>query len=96
MGARFESLPAQAASGSADPFYAALTNEFRKQKLLFPRGIPRSVSKKRRKVRLVEASPARYTLDLEIGRVVIEPDSIRFHKSGRGRGRVILSADSAC
>lgn len=40
-------------------------------------------------VELVEASPARFVLDMALGRVIVEPDSERFHKNGRGRGEFI-------
>jgi hypothetical protein len=40
--------------------------------------------------RLVQATPARYVLDLPMGRVVIEPETIRFHRNGRGRGLTLL------
>ena len=45
-------------------------------------------------VALVEASPIRFVLDIPLGRVIIEPESVRFHKNGRGRGLTILSRES--
>lgn len=44
---------------------------------------------------LVEGSADRFVLENKLGRVIIEPDEIRFHRAGKGRGRVILSEDSA-
>jgi hypothetical protein len=44
-------------------------------------------------VRLVEADANRSVLDMGLGRVIIEADSVRFHRAGRGRGRTILGAD---
>ena len=44
-------------------------------------------------VLLVEASADRIVVDTKVGRVIIEPESVRFHRSGRGRGRVLLSPD---
>ncbi len=46
-------------------------------------------------VTLVEASSNRIVVEMNLGRVIIEPDLIRFHRSGRGRGRALLSPDSA-
>lgn len=42
------------------------------------------------RVELVEASPAWYVLDMGLGRVIVEPDSVRFHKNGRGSGAAVL------
>ncbi len=42
-------------------------------------------------VLLVEASANRIVVDTRAGRVIVEPDSVRFHRSGRGRGRTLLS-----
>lgn len=41
-------------------------------------------------VDLVEASPMRYVLDTPLGRIIIEPDRVRFHKNGRGRGVLLI------
>jgi hypothetical protein len=49
------------------------------------------MSKRTVKVELVEATPSRYVLDTEIGRVIIEPRMVRFHRNGRGRGLTIAS-----
>jgi hypothetical protein len=40
---------------------------------------------------LVEASSNRIVVDSKLGRIIIEPESVRFHREGRGRGRTILS-----
>lgn len=42
-------------------------------------------------VALVEATPARYVLDIDLGRVIVEPGLVRFHRNGRGRGLTLLS-----
>ncbi len=38
----------------------------------------------------MEASADRIVIDTRLGRVIVEPERIRFHRSGRGRGRVLL------
>ena len=43
------------------------------------------------RVELVEATPSRYVLDTPIGRVIVEPNSVRFHRNGRGRGVTVAS-----
>jgi hypothetical protein len=45
-------------------------------------------------VRLVEATANQFVVDNELGRIVIEGDTERFHRAGRGRGRVLLTKDS--
>jgi hypothetical protein len=45
-------------------------------------------------VSLVEASADRIVVDTRIGRIIIEAESVRFHRSGRGRGRTLLGPDS--
>jgi hypothetical protein len=45
-------------------------------------------------VMLVEASADRMVIDTKAGRVIVEPETVRFHRSGRGRGRVLLSPDA--
>ncbi|HTT34941.1 MAG TPA: hypothetical protein VMH78_03620 [Thermoplasmata archaeon] len=52
------------------------------------------MSAKRPKVALVEASANRYTIDMELGRVIVEPESVRFHRAGRGRGRTLLDSET--
>jgi hypothetical protein len=42
------------------------------------------------RVELIEATPERYVLDIPLGRVIIEPDGVRFHKNGRGRGMKMI------
>ena len=50
---------------------------------------------KKRDVRLVEASSNRIVIDMGLGRIIIEPETVRFHRSGRGRGRDLLGAETA-
>jgi hypothetical protein len=45
-------------------------------------------------VRLGEATRNQFVIDMEPGRVVIEAGSVRFHRAGRGRGRVLLDKTS--
>ncbi|HTW55331.1 MAG TPA: hypothetical protein VMG36_02640 [Thermoplasmata archaeon] len=42
-------------------------------------------------VQLVEASADRIVVDMRIGRVIVEPEGVRFHRAGRGRGKSLLS-----
>jgi hypothetical protein len=49
------------------------------------------MSKRSIKVELVEATPSRYVLDTPIGRMIVEPNSVRFHRNGRGRGITVAS-----
>ncbi len=44
---------------------------------------------------LVEASSDRIVVDSKLGRIIIEPESVRFHREGRGRGRTILSGEDS-
>ena len=44
-------------------------------------------------VALVEASADRLVVDTKLGRVIVEPAGVRFHRAGRGRGRALLSPD---
>lgn len=46
-------------------------------------------------VQLVEASADRIVIDTKLGRVIVEPEHVRFHRSGRGRGRSLLAADDS-
>ena len=48
---------------------------------------------KKDRVTLVEASANRFVLDIALGRVIIEPSGVRFHKNGRGRGIVVVKED---
>jgi len=41
-------------------------------------------------VRLVEASADRIVVDMRIGRVIVEPEGVRFHRAGRGRGKALI------
>lgn len=47
---------------------------------------------KRPSIALVEASNNRFVVDISIGRVIIEPDEVRFHRNGRGRGLVVVQS----
>jgi hypothetical protein len=49
-----------------------------------------AVAAKPPRVELVEATPERYVLDIPLGRVIIEPDGVRFHRNGRGRGLTVV------
>jgi hypothetical protein len=49
-----------------------------------------TVPAKQPRVDLVEASPERYVLDIPLGRVIVEPEGVRFHRNGRGRGLVVV------
>jgi hypothetical protein len=42
------------------------------------------------RVDLVEATPERYVLDIPLGRVIVVPDGVRFHRNGRGRGHMVV------
>jgi hypothetical protein len=45
-------------------------------------------------VRFVEATGNEFVVDNELGRIVVEVDTVRFHRAGHERGRVILTKDS--
>jgi hypothetical protein len=42
-------------------------------------------------VQLVEASADRIVIDTKLGRVIVEPENVRYHRAGRGRGRFLLT-----
>jgi len=44
-------------------------------------------------VMLVEASADRIVVDTKVGRVIVEAETVRFHRAGRGRGRILLGSD---
>jgi len=44
-------------------------------------------------VMLVEASADRIVIDTKVGRVIVEAEGVRFHRAGRGRGRMLLGPD---
>lgn len=46
-------------------------------------------------VLLVEASADRIVVDMRIGRVIVEPEGVRFHRAGRGRGKALLADDDS-
>jgi hypothetical protein len=45
---------------------------------------------KKGRVRIVEYDRNQLVVDIDAGRLVIEPDSVRFHKNGRGRGVALV------
>ena len=45
---------------------------------------------KKDRVRIVEYDRNQLVVDIAVGRVVIEPDSVRFHKNGKGRGVALV------
>jgi len=45
-------------------------------------------------VSLIEASADRIVIDTKVGRVIVEAERVRFHRSGRGRGRILLGPKS--
>lgn len=49
--------------------------------------------KQKADVLLIEGSSDRFVLENRLGRVIIEANEIRFHRAGKGRGRVLLSED---
>lgn len=51
------------------------------------------MANKRDVVSLVEASKDRFVVDIPLGRVIIEPSVVRFHKNGRGRGVIVIPGD---
>lgn len=51
---------------------------------------PPMARKDRDEVRLVEFDRHQVVVDTRIGRIVIGPDSVRFHKNGRGRGLTVV------
>lgn len=63
-------------------------------RLNYPKGVANLMAAKKTGVSLIEASADRIVVDTRVGRVIIEAESVRFHRSGRGRGRVILGPDS--
>jgi hypothetical protein len=42
-------------------------------------------------VQLVELNANRIVIETRAGRVIVEPEHVRFHRAGRGRGRLLLS-----
>jgi hypothetical protein len=44
------------------------------------------------RIKLVEYDRNQAVLDTPYGRVVVAPDQLRFHRNGRGRGTVLVSA----
>ena len=44
----------------------------------------------KRRVKLIEFDRNRLVADIAIGRIIIEAESVRFHRNGKGRGIEIL------
>jgi len=42
-------------------------------------------------IRLIEYDQKQLVVDTPLGRIVVEPTSVRFHRRGRGRGTTLLS-----
>jgi len=64
-------------------------------RLNYPKWVVNLMAAKKTGVSLIEASADRIVVDTRVGRIIIEPESVRFHRSGRGRGRVLLGPDSS-
>jgi len=64
------------------------------RRLNYPKLLVKSMAAKKPGVALVEASADRIVVDTKVGRVIVEAEAVRFHRSGRGRGRVLLARDS--
>jgi hypothetical protein len=47
------------------------------------------------KVKLVEFDKNRAVLDIELGRIVVEAESVRFHRNRRGRGVEVVGLVSS-
>lgn len=45
---------------------------------------------KKDRVRLVEYDRNQLVVDIALGRLIIEPGSVRFHKNGKGRGVTLV------
>jgi hypothetical protein len=45
---------------------------------------------KKPRVELIEYDRNQIVVDIPLGRVVIEADTVRFHKNGRGRGLTVV------
>lgn len=59
----------------------------------YSKSLAKPMAAKRPGVMLVEASTDRIVVDTKVGRVIVESDEVRFHRSGRGRGRVLLARE---
>jgi hypothetical protein len=42
------------------------------------------------RVKLIEYGRGRAVLEIDLGRIVVEPDAVRFHKNRKGRGVELL------
>lgn len=61
----------------------------------YPDTVTNLMAARKAGVALVEASTNRIVIDTKVGRIIVEPETVRFHRSGRGRGRVLLGPESA-
>jgi hypothetical protein len=57
-------------------------------------GVAKLMAARKAGVALVEASADRIVVDTKVGRIIIEPEQVRFHRAGRGRGRTLLNRES--
>jgi hypothetical protein len=46
---------------------------------------------KKKAVKLIEFDRNQLVVDIPIGRLVIEPFSVRFHRNGKGRGVTLVA-----
>lgn len=44
----------------------------------------------KKRVKLVEFDRNRLVADIALGRIIIEAESVRFHRNGKGRGIVVV------
>ncbi|MCI4318910.1 MAG: hypothetical protein L3K23_02105 [Thermoplasmata archaeon] len=49
---------------------------------------------KKPRVKLIEYDRNQLVVDIRQGRLVIEADSVRFHKNGKGRGVIVVGNSS--
>jgi hypothetical protein len=47
----------------------------------------------KKRVKLIEYDRNRAVIDIALGRVVIEAESVRFHRNKKGRGLQVVGAD---
>lgn len=48
----------------------------------------------KKRVKLIEYDKNRAVIDMALGRVIIEPESVRFHRNGKGRGVEFVGHDA--
>lgn len=49
----------------------------------------------KRRVKLIEYDRNRLVADIDAGRIIIEPDSVRFHRNRKGRGLLVVGGEDA-